>query len=387
MRYPDVRSLYYITHIDNVCSILERGILSHKKIEEEQIPSTPIYDSEIVNNRKERLTPANVSLWEYANSYFQARNPMLYRVINEKDKNDIVIIGVSGEVIEKQGRVFVTTGNAANNDTEIFSLKEGYSKIPWKILKSEYWNNSDGSKRRIMAECLVPESINSKYIDTVYVASPSVAEKLKAQTKHFNVEVVPEPNLFFQPIRRKAVTSRLTLVEGDMFFSNMQTLTVSVNTVGVMGKGLASRAKYQFPDLYVKYQDVCRSKQIAIGKPYLYKRERSLDIELAEEGFSLQNPNSKKWFLLFPTKRHWRNNSRIEDIEDGLIWLKNNYKKLEVSSLAMPALGCGLGQLDWEDVGPLMCSYLSKLDIKTSIYLPREREIPDNLLEKIFLLR
>lgn len=62
-----------------------------------------------------------------------------------------------------------------------------------------------------------------------------------------------------------------------MLFSQMQTLTVSVNTVGVMAKVLVSRAKHQFPDMYVVYQDICRSKAFQMGKPYLYKREASLD--------------------------------------------------------------------------------------------------------------
>lgn len=64
----------------------------------------------------------------------------------------------------------------------------------------------------------------------------------------------------------------------------MQTLAVSVNTVGVMGKGLASRVKYQFPDVYVRYQDVCKTRELELGKPYLYKRESSLDSLLADEG-------------------------------------------------------------------------------------------------------
>jgi O-acetyl-ADP-ribose deacetylase (regulator of RNase III) len=192
--------------------------------------------------------------------------------------------------------------------------------------------------------------------------------------------------MFFQPIRRIRIANNLSLVEGDLFFSQLQTLTISVNTVGVMGKGLASRAKYQFPDVYVVYQDVCRSKQLQMGKPHIYKRESFVDTELASDSTWLPNPNSNKWFLLFPTKNHWKENSDIDGIERGLIWLRENYRQEGIHSLAIPALGCGLGGLDWRDVGPLMCRYLADLDISVGVYLPREQAIIQEFLTKEFLL-
>ena len=74
MQKPDVRNLYYITHIDNLPSILEKGILSHERIEDDQIQSARIYNTEIVNVRKEKSTPNQKSLWSYANLYFQPRH-------------------------------------------------------------------------------------------------------------------------------------------------------------------------------------------------------------------------------------------------------------------------------------------------------------------------
>lgn len=170
-----------------------------------------------------------------------------------------------------------------------------------------------------------------------------------------------------------------------MFFSTMHTLTVSVNTVGIMGKGVASRAKYQFPDVYVIYQDACRKKTLKMGKPYLYKRESFVDEQLADDSTTMLNPNSNKWFLLFATKRHWRENSDIQGIEEGLLWVVENYKKEGIKSLAVPALGCGFGGLDWRDVGPLMCKYLSQMNVSVAIYLPREQEIAAEFLSSNFL--
>jgi O-acetyl-ADP-ribose deacetylase (regulator of RNase III) len=200
------------------------------------------------------------------------------------------------------------------------------------------------------------------------------------------ISVISQPDMFFLPLDKYRVSSKITLIDGDMFFSTMQTLTISVNVVGVMGKGLASRAKYQFPDVYVEYQEACTKKKLQMGKPYLYKRESSMDRELADDPELLETPNSNKWFLLFATKDHWRNDSDIEGIEKGLAWLVKNYKVSGIKSLAMPALGCGLGNLEWKDVGPLMCKYLSQMDIPTAVYLPREHPIAPEFLQSSFLL-
>jgi hypothetical protein len=383
---PDIKGLFYITHVDNIDSILRYGILSHALVEKRNISFTPIYNAQIVSNRRTKMTPNGDSLWNYANLYFQPRNPMLYRVIHEKDKKDIAIVGIRPDILKQQNS-FVSTGNAASSPSEILPIKNGIKAIyeMWKIINSEWWNDTDGSKRKIMAEYLVPSSVPSNLIQEIYVANDTIAKNIRKDISP-DVPVIAEPRMFFQPTWRSRITKHIFLVRGDMFFSTMQTVTVSVNTVGVMGKGLASRAKYQFPDVYVIYQDACRNKKLQMGKPYLYKRESFVDEELADDPSSLSTPNSNKWFLLFATKKHWRENSDIAGIEQGLQWLKNNYKTEGIESLAIPALGCGLGRLGWEDVGPLICQNLVTLDIPIAIYLPRENVILPEHLTKEFLL-
>jgi O-acetyl-ADP-ribose deacetylase (regulator of RNase III) len=383
----EVKSLYYITHIDNLNSILSQGILSHKAVEDSGMQYTAVYDKEIVSNRKMKYTPSGKSLWEYSNVYFQARNPMLYRVVLEKGAKDIAVIALYPQVLQSSG-AYITDGNAANTMTDFYQYKDGIKVISgmWDTIQGEWWNSLDGSKRKIMAECLIPSVISPDSIHSIYVANYSNAEKVKALLTNREIPVIPEPTMFFYPAKQYQISKNLFLAEGDMFFSNMQTLTVSVNIVGIMGKGLASRAKYQFPDVYVVYQDACRKKWLKMGKPYLYKREASLDDELMDEPKEFESPNGNKWFLLFPTKKHWREDSDFNGIEEGLIWLKSNYKSEKIKSIAMPALGCGLGKLDWKDVGPMMCKHLSELDINVAIYLPREREIPKEFLSKDYLL-
>jgi len=383
-----IRELFYITHVKNTKSILEKGILCHKRIEESGIPYERIYNKEVVSRRESITVPDGRSLWSFANLFFQARNPMLYTVVRNKPLDEIAVIGVDRSILDRAD-IFISTGNAAHSQSEIVPASEKKKVLPKIIynINRVYWNEVDGSKRTIMAECLVPDFVPPQLIRSVYFGDYKAKYKTEESIgKSIDIPFVFVPRMFFQPSRSRQITSSFSVVDGDMFFSQAQTLTVSVNTVGVMGKGVASRAKYQFPDVYVHYQDVCRSHKLQIGKPVLYKREASFDYELADEPSTLENVNAETWFLLFPTKRHWRDDSKIEDIEAGLRWIVENYKKEGIKSLALPALGCGLGRLDWKDVGPLICRYLSALDIPVCVYLPAEHEISDKLISPEFLL-
>ena len=116
----------------------------------------------------------------------------------------------------------------------------------WKIIQNEWWNTLDGSKRKIMAECLIPDRVPPEFITSVYVADEETRRRASEKIGSRSITIIPEPNIFFQPNRRNRIGENISLIDGDMFFSTLQTLTISVNLQGVMGKGLASRAKYQF---------------------------------------------------------------------------------------------------------------------------------------------
>ena len=388
MRSFPPEELYYITHIDNLQSILERGILSHERIKQLGLDYTSIYNEDVVSIRRDKSTPGGKNLWYYANLYFQPRNPMMYSVVSAKEKENLVVISISNKVLHEHG-VLITDGNAANAPTEFYSRSEGLAtlKKQWDIIRNDWWIEGPGSKRKIMAECLVPDNVKPDFINSIFVADDNARDRVMQTVGERQIHnILPEPHMFFEPKIKTTVDGNISLIDGDMFFSTMQTLTISVNLQRIMGKGLASRAKYQFPDVYVEYQDACRARKLTARRPYLYKRETSLDYELSDPSLPLSTPNAVKWFLLFATKRKWQENSRLDDIEGGLDWVQRNYKKEQITSLAMPALGCGLGNLSWADVGPLMCKYLSRIEIQVEIYLPREREIDPPLLEASYLL-
>ena len=387
MQGSNIRELFYITHIDNLSSILSLGVYSHEKIKDREVHSTPIYATNIVTRRGKKTTPNGRNLWSYANLYFQPRNAMMYRVVHEKGYANLAVVGIKTNILTEND-VYITDGNAAHDSTQFYPPNKGLDvlKKQWSIIQNQWWNRDDGSKRKIMAECLIPNQVNPDNIQAVYVANNSTREKAQRILGDSNIPISTQPDMFFQPNSRTRIEANISLIDGDMFFSNLQTLTISVNLQGIMGKGLASRAKYQFPDVYVAYQDACRKKQITATRPFLYKRESSLDDELADLETPLVTSNAVKWFLLFATKRHWKDNSRMDDIEGGLKWVRDNYQKQGIKSLALPALGCGLGGLDWKTVGPLMCKFLHGIDISVAIYLPQESKIADQYKTESHLL-
>jgi len=125
---PEIKGLYYITHIDNLPSILRLGILSHRLVQERGIQYTQIYDAAIVSKRQTKTAPDGKSLWEFANVYFKPRNPMLYRVLHEKNESDIVVIGVLPRALSNPS-AFIAFGNAASGATEILPSPEGRGRV------------------------------------------------------------------------------------------------------------------------------------------------------------------------------------------------------------------------------------------------------------------
>ena len=408
---PDV---FYIVHSENLPSIQRHGVLSHHAIDAEGIDYKKIYDEDVVNRRKGIKISNGSSLWEFANFYFNPRNPMLYRVY-VCEKKDVVILKMK-KGIHNLAK-YIAVGNAASGVSEILPYKEGMKKIQMsdtqKLIHAESWPKEGEGKRIIMSELLVPQKVPPELIDTIYTPqkgnrrirlelsapqeeSSDLFDSINAPNQDHmlprssrTLDLVHEPNLFFKNSKtRKLSNTAIKLIDGDMFFSKQQTITISVNTVGVMGGGLAARARDNFPHVYVKFQKLCREKKLTTKKPFLYKEDYSLDEHMADESSSLTDkPNAEKWFLLFATKEHWRNPSKMQYIKDGLQWLVDNVEKNKIKSLALPALGCGLGRLTWEIVGPVMCQYLHQLDIPCEIYLPREKtNIPDAQLSAEFLL-
>lgn len=141
---------------------------------------------------------------------------------------------------------------------------------------------------------------------------------------------------------------------GDLLQAPAQALVNPVNTVGVMGKGLAAQFKWAFPDNFRAYADACRVGAVRVGSMFVYTT-------------GLHGP---KWIINFPTKDHWRDYSRFEWIELGLQDLASIIQRNKIGSVAVPALGCGNGGLDWRLVKPRIESALGGLTDVTVLVFP-----------------
>ena len=142
--------------------------------------------------------------------------------------------------------------------------------------------------------------------------------------------------------------------QGDLFESGAEALVNPVNCVGVAGKGLALEFKKRWPGMNRCYVQDCQSQFLRPGHP------------------TFQKTYDGRLVVFFPTKRHWRDASRLEDIQAGLPVLAAYLKSYAVASVAIPALGCGLGGLDWADVRPLIVEALGGLDCAVMLYGPKE---------------
>lgn len=155
---------------------------------------------------------------------------------------------------------------------------------------------------------------------------------------------------------------------GTVFNSGAGGIVNAINTVGVMGAGIALEFKLRYPDMYLDYEKKCKQNNIEVGKVDYY------------------TDNPEILIINFPTKRHFKYPSKMSWIEDGLKHFVKTYKDYNVKSIAFPKLGSSHGGLEWEEVKTIMERYLSNLDIKIIICLDDKKEaegIEKDMVDKL----
>jgi O-acetyl-ADP-ribose deacetylase (regulator of RNase III) len=150
----------------------------------------------------------------------------------------------------------------------------------------------------------------------------------------------------------------IEIIKGNLFNSNCQTLVNTVNCVGAMGKGIALDFRLRYPLMYERYLELCKYGYMEIGKLWIYKA-------------------NKHWVLNFPTKKDWKNPSKIEYLELGLQKFVNTYQQKGITSIAFPLLGSQNGGILTETSLSIMEKYLGKLNIKIEIYFYNPYEFDD----------
>ena len=154
---------------------------------------------------------------------------------------------------------------------------------------------------------------------------------------------------------------------GDVLAEDAEALVNTVNCVGVMGRGIALQFKKAFPQNFRVYADACARGEVQPGRMFVY------------ETGALTNP---RYIINFPTKRHWRGNSRIEDIQAGLKDLVTVIREYDIRSIAVPPLGSGLGGLEWSDVRPRIEKALRGFDdLDVVVFEPRGAPVAERMVQ------
>ena len=161
----------------------------------------------------------------------------------------------------------------------------------------------------------------------------------------------------------------ITLTTGNLLAADAEALVNTVNCVGVMGRGIALQFKNDYPANFKAYAAACARGEVLPGRMFVF------------EPHALTGP---KFIINFPTKRHWRGKSRMEDIDSGLVALAGEIKRRGIRSIAVPPLGAGLGGLDWAQVRPRIEAALGSIDdLAVTIYEPsgapaktKSRDVP-----------
>ena len=155
---------------------------------------------------------------------------------------------------------------------------------------------------------------------------------------------------------------------GDILTEQAEALVNTVNCVGVMGRGIALQFKNAFPDNFHAYEKACGRDEVQPGQMFVFETDQ------------LSHP---KYIINFPTKRHWRGNSRMEDIDSGLKDLQRIIREKNINSIAIPPLGSGLGGLNWEEVRPKIEEALyDHNDLRVIIFQPSRNPEPGQMAKQ-----
>lgn len=143
--------------------------------------------------------------------------------------------------------------------------------------------------------------------------------------------------------------------KGNLLKADVEALVNAVNTVGVMGKGIALQFKVAFPENFKAYEAAVKRHEVKVGQMFVTEQNRM---------------DGLRYIINFPTKEHWRSPSKLSYIEEGLVDLRRLVVEKNIQSIALPPLGCGNGGLDWNVVKPLIMKSLEDLPIRVVLFEP-----------------
>lgn len=194
MNRSDVKEFHYIARFENVVSILRRGILCRHRATRWR--PVDIADNDVLDRRKTKRVPGGHRLFDYANVYFDARNAMLFRRLEQTD--EIAIVRVSKATLDIKGAV-IADRNAAAGTARFYPVAQGLAALDCDAVFAKRWNDDGDAKQRRMAELLVPRSIPSELLLGCYVRDLACADRLVEREVAHDVTV--NSYIFFQEAR------------------------------------------------------------------------------------------------------------------------------------------------------------------------------------------
>jgi O-acetyl-ADP-ribose deacetylase (regulator of RNase III) len=165
----------------------------------------------------------------------------------------------------------------------------------------------------------------------------------------------------------------IEIVQGNLLQANVEALVNTVNTEGVMGKGIALQFRRAYPAMFDAYLADCKAERVRLGHVHVYDLGGLV-------------PSGPRWIINFPTKGHWKARSRLSSIQSGLTDLVKTIRGLGIKSIAVPPLGCGHGGLSWSDVRPIIELAFEELpDVHALLFAPdgspNAEDMPNRTLE------
>ncbi len=339
----DLIKYYFCASNESIYSLMERGIWHNMPLNESYEPIAPSTIT-LVRNDGSEVNATDVKVNKYVRLITDPRGHLSAYKGNIAS---VFIVEVSPKIIARPDVLKI-----CRIKDKAFEHLKMMMVDPGEIVKIHVYSREVERKLR---ESTFGKEFSIPIVVTPVLFQSSSTGKQEGEKPSYDFEImVPQPSAaaFSNPL--PASKGSITIVKGDLLRSNMQTLVNTVNCVGVMGKGIALAFKRQFPAMFSDYKRRCQQKQVALGKPYSYCY------------------SGTRIIINFPTKGHWKANSNAADVEEGLKFLVANYKKWGITSMAIPPLGCGNGNLEWDDILPLMRKYLEQMDIPVEIYAPHE---------------
>ena len=201
MLRSEVKELHFITHAANLVSICTKGILCHNKAK--KLKPTSIAEPGVQERRESVVIPgANKKLHDFANLYFNARNPMMFK--RKGSHESLCVLSISHEILDQAG-VIITDMNASRDFVRFLELPYGLSQLDKDLIYTQYWNHEDPIEKykrsgAICAEVLVPNGMEPRFVEGIYVSCNQTRQSIQALLKNhpLNANIVVRPYLFFQ---------------------------------------------------------------------------------------------------------------------------------------------------------------------------------------------